>query len=232
MVASRILGRFRWIIGSMKRICTGPLEFTPYRPWSEARREAARAQAKAGTYWIGERPAIVKRMWGEGSTFKEIAEYLGGISRSAVASFIRRNGLTRAPVAKEPEDLPEYFEDCYWPAERMKEAVCGTFGEVRFKMKNRTHRAGLFLFGCTIIWPDAEIVAEATGLQPEECSHFYEMARAGAIVIDGKVDEKPWIEGSPSDSAISFVLDSLLVAEHVLAEGERGPARLYSFHNA
>lgn len=167
-------------------------------------------------------------MWGEGSTFKEIAEYLGGISRSAVASFVRRNGLTRAPAAKQADGLPEYFEDCYWPAERMKEAVCGTFGEVRFKMKDRTHRAALFLFGCTIIWPDAEIIAEATGLQPEECSRFSEMARAGAIVIDGKVDEKPWIEGSPAESAISFILDSLLVAEHILAEGERGPARLYS----
>ncbi len=30
----------------MKRICTGPMEFTAYRPWSEERRIAARVRAK------------------------------------------------------------------------------------------------------------------------------------------------------------------------------------------
>lgn len=28
----------------MKRICNGPMEFTPYRPWSQERRDAARAR--------------------------------------------------------------------------------------------------------------------------------------------------------------------------------------------
>jgi hypothetical protein len=28
----------------MRKICTGPMQFTPYRPWSEERKAAARAR--------------------------------------------------------------------------------------------------------------------------------------------------------------------------------------------
>lgn len=96
----------------MKKVCAGPLEFTPYRPWSTERRSAARERARGGPYWIGERPAIVRRMWNEGATFKAIAEHLGGISRSAVAGFIRRNGLLRSPKQKSiPLECREEFID-------------------------------------------------------------------------------------------------------------------------
>lgn len=73
------------------------MEFTPYRPWSIERRGAARERVRAGPYWIGERPAIAERMWAEGSTFQQIADKLGGISRSGVSGYIHRQGFKRDP---------------------------------------------------------------------------------------------------------------------------------------
>lgn len=76
----------------MKKVCTGPMEFTPYRPWSAERKAAAKSKI---FFWIGERGRRAEKMWTDGETFKSIAATLG-TTRSAVAGYIRRKGLLGA----------------------------------------------------------------------------------------------------------------------------------------
>lgn len=44
----------------MKSVCTGPMQFTPYRPWSQERRDAARARELA-RLGLGERKSSAAR---------------------------------------------------------------------------------------------------------------------------------------------------------------------------
>ena len=69
---------------------TGPLQFTPYRPWSQ---ERVNSRLK-NFFWNGERGQRGKKMWADGASFQAIADALGA-TRSAVAGYIRRSGLRR-----------------------------------------------------------------------------------------------------------------------------------------
>lgn len=119
----------------MKQICTGRMQFTPYRPWSEERKLAASS-------WGGKKAWLVEQMWDDGCTFKEIGEAIN-VSRSSVAGYIRRRGLQRRlaalvvsvsapalapPLAPRiPSDLAAFKrwsdEECpKWPIELMADA--------------------------------------------------------------------------------------------------------------
>jgi hypothetical protein len=51
----------------MQKICTGPMQFAPYRPWSEERKAAARARiaARSGMYPRGPSKAELREMLAE-----------------------------------------------------------------------------------------------------------------------------------------------------------------------
>lgn len=76
----------------MRRMLTGPMQFTPYRPWSEERKAARRD--KLGSPWVGKRAWLVEQMWNDECTFQMIGGAIGE-TRSAVAGYIRRRGLHR-----------------------------------------------------------------------------------------------------------------------------------------
>jgi hypothetical protein len=98
----------------MRKICTGPMEFTPYRPWSDERKRAHRESLEAlkkAPFWTDERSQRADVMWAEGASFKKIATELG-TTRSTVAGYIRRKGLQRSgppdPTRKDPVAISEF----------------------------------------------------------------------------------------------------------------------------
>lgn len=83
------------------------MQFTPYRPWSEERKLAARE--RLGSPWVGKRAWLVEQMWDDGCTFQEIGDAISE-TRSAVAGYIRRRGLHRkqlAPLLRAPQNIAE-----------------------------------------------------------------------------------------------------------------------------
>lgn len=52
------------------------------------------------TSWTAERVAIIRKLWADGQSARDIACHLGGVTRCAVLGKIHRLGLSRAPAPR------------------------------------------------------------------------------------------------------------------------------------
>lgn len=184
--------------------------------------------------WDDERDRKLLALRAENLSCAQVGERMG-ISRNAVIGRLHRlqkRGAAAIPPSSESDepvpitDLAAYFEDCYWPVARMKKLVEDTLDE-DYDATEPYHRAALFLVCCGLIGPSASWAAEATGLDHFECCQFDSRARLANIIIDGKTDIEPWIEGEPLRAMIMFVLDCFTVADMVEYTGERDDRRYW-----
>jgi GcrA cell cycle regulator len=70
--------------------------------------------------WTDERVSLLKGMWTNGYTARQIAEKLGGVTRNAVIGKAHRLGLSSRPTQVKrmhvPAPLPHVVErHCQWP---------------------------------------------------------------------------------------------------------------------
>lgn len=191
-------------------------------PLLEGGAERCSACSEAPKRWTADDERRLLELRAEGLSCSQVAARMG-LTRNAIIGKLDRIKARHRPA----KELLAYWDDCYWPADRMKEIVSNTLGDDEFCADDETHRAGLFLWGSALVGARVLWVAEATGLRPPECYRFKRQARNAAIIARDKIDVEPWAVDDPPTATINFVLDCMVTAGILRVWGGRGEDRRY-----